>query len=280
MRIRLTLKAALVTTLTLCLLGRAAAQTSDNEIWADFLQWLASAPAKDSPKALLDDYERRAAAGDLSKAESERRRGVILRLMKTREDGWKVIFNNIYSSDRPGFRSEPNATLMKAVAGRSPGKALDAGMGQGRNAIFLALKGWDVTGFDVSDTGLAIARKNAEKAGVTIKTVLTSEREFDYGIAQWDLVLFSYVPFPLEEQAYVDHLYRSVRPGGLIVVETFASDAGSAGRRPVDVDPALLRRTFRNFRMIQLDDVVDTPDWSDTKVRLVRMLAEKPSEGH
>jgi 2-polyprenyl-3-methyl-5-hydroxy-6-metoxy-1,4-benzoquinol methylase len=39
------------------------------------------------------------------------------------------------------------------VEARKPGRALDIGMGQGRNSVFLALKGWDVTGFDISDEG-------------------------------------------------------------------------------------------------------------------------------
>ena len=260
--------AVLVTTLGLCVNSSSAGQTSDEEVWGAFLQWLASAPPKHSPKALLDDYDKSVTVAGMSQAEADRCRIVILRLMKARDDGWKIIFNNIYSSERPGFRTQPNATLLTAIAGRAPGRALDAGMGQGRNALFLALKGWDVTGFDVSDAGLAIARKNAEKAGLTIKALQTSEKAFDYGTSQWDLVLFSYVPFPIEDQAYVDRIYRSVRPGGLIVVESFASDARSPGRRPVDFDPVALRRTFQQFRIIRLDDVIDTPDWMNERVRL------------
>jgi SAM-dependent methyltransferase len=254
----------------------SAVQLSDDEVWARFLHWLPSAPPKDSPKALLDDYANIVKAAGVPPEEAERQRTVIMRLMKTRDDGWRIIFNNIYSSDRPGFSTQPNATLLSAITGRSPGRALDAGMGQGRNSVFLALKGWEVTGFDVSDAGLAVARKNAAKAGVKIATVRKSERDFDYGVSQWDLILFSYVPFPIENQAYVDRLYSALRPGGLIVVESFASDANSPGRRPVDFDPVALRRVFPQFQIIKLEDTVDTPDWLNEKARLVRMVAQKP----
>jgi len=254
----------------------SAAQLSDNEVWDRFLQWLPSAPPKDSPKVLLDDYAKVVKATGVSREEAERQRIVIMRLMKTRDDGWRIIFNNIYSSNRPGFSTQPNATLLSAVTGRSPGRALDAGMGQGRNAVFLALKGWDVTGFDVSDAGLAVARKNAAKAGVNITAVQKSERDFDYGVSQWDLILFSYVPFPIEEHAYVDRLFKSLQPGGLIVVESFASDANSPGRKPVDFDPVALKRAFSQFQIIKLEDTVDTPDWLNEKARLVRMVAQKP----
>ena len=54
-------------------------------------------------------------------------------------------------------------------------------MGQGRNSVFLALKGWDVTGFDVSDEGIMVARKSAERAGVKINTVRETDEAFEYG---------------------------------------------------------------------------------------------------
>ncbi|MEO8661540.1 MAG: class I SAM-dependent methyltransferase [Bryobacteraceae bacterium] len=263
---------------TLGLSVGAASQMSDDEVWKRFLLWLPAVPPKDSPKALLDDYDKKLRAAGSSQDEANSQRTVIMRLMKTRDDGWQIIFNNIYSSDRPGFRTQPNATLISSIAGRSPGRALDAGMGQGRNAVFLALKGWEVTGFDVSDAGLALARKNAGKAGVHITAVQKSERDFDYGVSQWDLILFSYVPFPIEDVKYVDRLYSAVRPGGLIVVESFASNINSPGRRPVDFDPVALRRAFHKFRIITLDDVIDTPDWMNEKARMVRMVAEKPSK--
>ena len=56
---------------------------------------------------------------------------------------------------------------MDAVQGRKPGRALDIGMGQGRNAVFLATQGWDVTGFDPSTEAVRIAKANADKSGVS-----------------------------------------------------------------------------------------------------------------
>lgn len=255
--------------------GVPPAPISDDQVWQGFLQWLPTAPVSDNPGTLLSAYENSLLTAGIAQPEAARRRQVIMRQMKTHVEGWQIIFNNIYSSAQSGFRTLPNATLLSAIAGRKPGRALDAGMGQGRNALYLALKGWDVTGFDVSDGGLAIARRNAEKAGVPLTAVQTSEKAFDYGVSQWDLILFCYVPFPVADEQYVDRLFQAVRPGGLVVIESFASDAGSVGRRPVDVDPAALRRAFHNFRILRLDDVVDKTDWSPEKIRLVRMVAEK-----
>jgi SAM-dependent methyltransferase len=254
-------------------------QESDQRVWQDFLQWLTSAPSVDSPALLLSEYRKKLEEAGTPQPDVAQVQQAIARQLKTRDEGWQAIFNNIYSSSRSGFSRLPNGTLVSAVTGRAAGRALDAGVGQGRNALYLAMKGWDVTGFDVSDAGLAIARANAEQAGVKLTIVQKSGKDFDFGESQWDLILFCYVPFPVTEADYVERLRRSVRPGGLVVVESFASEAGGVGRRPVDIAPAELRSAFNGFSILRLDDVIDTPDWLNEKMRLVRMVAEKSAVG-
>jgi hypothetical protein len=68
--------------------------------------------------------------------------------------------------------------------------------------VFLALKGWVVTGFDASDEGFATAQRNATRAGVKINAVRETEAAFDYGAGQWDLIVFTYEPFPITSAAY------------------------------------------------------------------------------
>ena len=53
---------------------------------------------------------------------------------------------------------------------RKPGKALDVGMGEGRNALYLAKLGWDVTGFDPADKVVALAAQRAKTMGLALKT--------------------------------------------------------------------------------------------------------------
>ena len=50
-----------------------------------------------------------------------------------------------------GFNQKPNALLVSVVKARPAGTALDVGMGQGRNAVFMATQGWSVTGVDTAD---------------------------------------------------------------------------------------------------------------------------------
>src|SRR4051794_33369884 len=72
------------------------------------------------------------------------------------------VWNDLYSK-REGAEHRFNQFLAEVVKERKPGKALDIGMGQGRNSMFLAALGWDVTGFDISDVAVKQAQAEARK---------------------------------------------------------------------------------------------------------------------
>jgi SAM-dependent methyltransferase len=252
----------------------AFAQTADERIWQQFLQWLPSAPPFESVGPLYAQYRARLVAAGVSEADADKQLAVIRKMSRSRPEARRIIFDNIYSN-APGFNTKPNALLVSAVTGRKPGRALDVGMGQGRNAVFLAVERWDVTGFDISHVGLAVATKNAERVGVKINTVLQSREQFDFGAAQWDLIVITYETIPLETSTYAKKLRDSLRPGGLIVIETTASDSGQPLNRSVDVDPGQLLRAFNGFRILHFEDTVAMPDWGKQKTRLARLVAEK-----
>src|SRR5688572_7043242 len=106
------------------------------------------------------------------------------------------------------FNKDPNALLMESVKGKKPGKALDLGMGQGRNTIFLAKQGWDVTGVDIADQAIAFAKERAKAEHVKINTEQTPMEKFNYGTNQWDLIAHIYEGC-LEEKVKVDKILKS-----------------------------------------------------------------------
>ena len=65
-------------------------------------------------------------------------------------------------------------------------------MGLGRNTIFLAQKGWDATGIDLSEVGVAKAQKRASSLGMHIKALVADVNRFDLGTDQWDLICLLY----------------------------------------------------------------------------------------
>jgi 2-polyprenyl-3-methyl-5-hydroxy-6-metoxy-1,4-benzoquinol methylase len=267
---------ALIPTLSLSR-ANAQAQPSHEQMWKEFLEWLPKAPGVDGPpSALFTTYRDLLIKAGISTQEANQRLDVLRRMHRERPDGWRVMFNIIYASKKPGYATEPNALLVSMVEGRKPGRALDIGMGQGRNSVFLALKGWNVTGFDLSDEGIATARRNAERAGVKINAIRGTEDAFDYGTEQWDLIVFVYEPFPITTAAYVQRLHQSLRPGGCIVIEGFGEEETAKDRPVTAIDPARLLAVFKDFRLLNYQDVVGIPDWGGPKPRrLVRMVAEK-----
>jgi SAM-dependent methyltransferase len=257
-------------------LGQAQAQPSDEVVWQRFLEWLRAAPQADSPSAFFLQYQSRLKSTGTSVAEINREAAIIRRMMEERSDGWRIMFDNIYRTSTPGFVTQPNALLVSTVEGRKPGRALDIGMGQGRNSVFLALKGWDVTGFDVSDEGLAVARKNAERAGVKLNAIRESDEAFDYGSDQWDLIVFEYNPLPVTSTAYVERLRKSLKAGGLIVIESHATDPRLPVQMPTAIEPGRLLAAFKDFRLLLFEDTTGIPDWmADTTNRIVRMVVER-----
>lgn len=95
------------------------------------------------------------------------------------------------------------------------GRALDVAGGSGRHALWLAARGLDVTITDVSDTGLALAREEAERRGVPISTELRDLESDGLPAGPWDLVVcFHYLHRPLFPQIMAD-----LSSEGLLVCE-------------------------------------------------------------
>src|SRR5436305_7867440 len=94
-------------------------------------------------------------------------------------------WDQVYTREQHLFTKEPNAFLVDVVEALPPGRALDIGMGQGRNAVWLADRGWDVTGLDISVEGVRQASAFEDR----MRVVHQSAEEFPIGEHQWDLII-------------------------------------------------------------------------------------------
>jgi SAM-dependent methyltransferase len=186
-----------------------------------------------------------------------------IRIVTAHDEG--VFYDTIYTGAND-FSKSPNRLLMEAVQNRKPGKALDVGMGQGRNAIYLAQKGWQVTGFDVSSKGLAQAQRSALLEKVKITTVHAADEEFDFGKGQWDLISILY---PLEKRS-IYKVRQALAIGGIVVVECAHKEAGQQS-----FDTNELLKIFDGFRIVKYEDSVAKHEWAGKEMRLVRLIAQK-----
>ncbi len=149
-------------------------------------------------------------------------------------------WNRKYEESDLLFEAEPNRFLVAEVEGLAPGRALDLACGAGRNAVWLAERGWRVTGVDFSEVGLARARRRAAARGVGIEWVLADLREYVPPPGAFDLVAVLYLHLPAPERRVVlGRAAAGVAPGGtLLVVGHDLANLGTGAPGPSD--PAVL----------------------------------------
>jgi len=175
------------------------------------------------------------------------------------------------------FNTQPNTLLVESVKGRKPGTALDVGMGEGRNAVYLAKQGWQVTGVDIADQAVALAQKQAQAAGTKINTVVQDADAYDWGKAKWDLIVLSYAG----GREYANRVKQALRPGGIVVLEGFHADAvqqsgGKIGEGVV-FQPDELRKLYAaaGLKILRYEEPMGVADFSKQHLRLVKLVAQK-----
>ncbi|AUH42625.1 class I SAM-dependent methyltransferase [Streptomyces sp. CMB-StM0423] len=134
------------------------------------------------------------------------------------------------------FSGNPNAVLVAEAAGLPPGRALDAGCGEGADARWLARRGWQVTAVDVS--GVALRRARATDAGGRVTWQRADLLAAPPPAGAYDLVSVHY--FPLRRRpghAALRGLLDAVAPGGTLLFATHAL-AGLARHGEPGFDPA------------------------------------------
>lgn len=140
-----------------------------------------------------------------------------------------------YAESQRIWSGEPNPRLVEHAAGLAPGTALDVGCGEGADVVWLASRGWQVTGVDVSQVALDRARAHAQEAGVLDRVALAQvDLMTGNALPQADLVSAQFLHVPPGRFAEVYAVIAAaVRPGGtLLVTGHHPADAATGLRNP------------------------------------------------
>lgn len=127
-----------------------------------------------------------------------------------------------YASSELLWGSGPNAFVATEVADLPPGRALDLAAGEGRNAIWLAQRGWTVTAVDFSavamDKAAALA-KSVEAPAAQLRWICADVTTYEAGAGAYDLVLLAYLQLPAAERKEVlSRAASALAPGGTLLV--------------------------------------------------------------
>lgn len=139
--------------------------------------------------------------------------------MTTAADPSRERWNRRWAGERAHASSAPSEFLVAETEALPPGRALDVACGAGRNAVWLARRGWRVTGVDFSDVALRAARDLAASVGVEVEWIEADAVTWIPPRRAYDLVTVMYLQLPAaERRAALEHAADAVGSGGTLLV--------------------------------------------------------------
>jgi len=196
----------------------------------------------------------------------------------------KSFWDERYAMGGWTYGTEPNDFLREAATGLE-GPVLCLGEGEGRNAVFLARQGLEVTAVDASPVGLQKAQRLAAERGVRLTTVAADLNDFDLGEARWGTIVSIWCHLPSALRARVHRgVVRALKPGGRYLLEAYTPRQlahGTGGPKDADLLPTveLLRAELSGLTFERLEEkerVVREGKLHDGTSAVVQAVAVKP----
>jgi tellurite methyltransferase len=136
-------------------------------------------------------------------------------------------YDKMYSGDMLYWGETPS-DLVRQFAELAPeGRALDLGMGEGRDVLYLAQLGYDVTGVELSGPGIARCQQRANELGREIKTVCADVRAYEIPARRYAIIvcnaLFQFID-KKDARKLVGRIANGLKKGGIFLCQTFTID--------------------------------------------------------
>jgi SAM-dependent methyltransferase len=170
------------------------------------------------------------------------------------------MWNERFAEEGFAYGTQPN-DFLKQHASRLTGPVLSLAEGEGRNAVYLATLGLDVTGVDGSEVGLRKAKEFAARHRVKVQTVVSDLAVFDPGPACFHSIVSIFAHMPPDVRRRVHASVSSwLKPGGIFLLEAYTPDQSSrstGGPRDPDwcMSVASLRNELSGFRFEWLHEL-------------------------
>ena len=133
------------------------------------------------------------------------------------------FWNERFGTTEYAYGTEPNEFYKGQLAKLAPGKILFPAEGEGRNAVYAAKQGWQVTAFDPSIEGKRKAELLAKNNQVSIKYLIDNYEFVDFPIESFDCVVLIFAHMhPAKRKEYHQKLISFLKPGGTLILEGFS----------------------------------------------------------
>jgi SAM-dependent methyltransferase len=190
------------------------------------------------------------------------------------------------------FGTAPNGFLASQAHRLAPGtSALCVADGEGRNSVWLAQQGLQVTAFDFSPVALDKAQRLAAQAGEGVAARLDYSmgniEAWDWDARDYDMVAAIFIQFlaPAERQRVFFGMMRALKPGGLLILQGYTPKqveykTGGPPHREYMYTSELLRETFGALEILHLaehEDMVDEGSAHKGRSALIDMVARRPA---
>src|SRR6201996_9619383 len=199
----------------------------------------------------------------------------------------QAAWDERYAGPELVWGSGPNCFGAEELAALPPGRAIDLGTGEGRNAIWLAERGFTVTAVDFSQVGLARAAGLAAERGVTVDWVHADLADYQPTPGGYDLVLIAYIQLPADRlTALARTAAAALAPGGTLLAvgpDRDNLDRGHGGPKDPAVlwMPQIVTAGLAGLTVLQaerVDRVVTTQDGERTAIDTLGR-AVRPGQG-
>lgn len=194
------------------------------------------------------------------------------------------FWNQRYAAEEFAYGTDPNLFFKEQLEKIKKGKILLPAEGEGRNAVFAASLGWDVTAFDISTEGKRKAGELAARNKVSFNYLIADYENIQFEPATFDCIALIFAHMPADKRTeYHQKMLSFLKPGGFVLLEGFSKkqiNYSSGGPRDFRMlySKAELETDFQQLSILQIKEVeteLNEGGFHNGTAALVRLVGKK-----
>ena len=168
-----------------------------------------------------------------------------------------LSFEDVYKKEKNYFGMEPHKLTINIIKYKKTGNVLDLGCGEGRDAIFLAKKGFKVTAIDFSTTGIKNLLEKAKREKVKIITKIEDIKKFSFNKKYDAIISFSVLQFLKRNEVFniIKKMKKNTKIRGLNIITAF-NEKNPNKNFPFLFREGELKDMYKNWETIQYNERV------------------------